>query len=175
MLVSFSIQLSSWWCLFLFFNLVFYHLKYFLWRKCRKICKKFKDLYFRFICVLLKILGELEQNRQTGTLRFLGRSVNLVIFGDYIFVMPFPYPAHIANSAFFAIVPQAPCFQRAQEIQLHGCAPYSFCSSELELQQVKCNSQCSRLSKLPALEWGCFLIFACLKRQTVDVSSSEST
>lgn len=37
--------------LILFFNLVFYHLKYFLWRKCRKICKKWKDLYCRFICV----------------------------------------------------------------------------------------------------------------------------
>lgn len=51
MLVSFSIKLRSWWCLFFFFNLVFYHLKYFLWRKCRKICKKWKALYFRFICV----------------------------------------------------------------------------------------------------------------------------
>lgn len=60
--------------------------------------------------VLLKIFGELDQNRQTGTLRFLERSVSLVIFGDYIFVMPFLYPACIANSAFFAIAPQAPCF-----------------------------------------------------------------
>lgn len=59
---------------------------------------------------LVKILGELEQNRQTGTVRFLDGSVTLMIFSDYIFVMPFPYPACIANSAFFATVLQAPCF-----------------------------------------------------------------
>lgn len=40
--------------------------------------------------VLVKILAELEQNRQTGTVRFLDGSVSLMIFGDYIFVMPFP-------------------------------------------------------------------------------------
>lgn len=60
--------------------------------------------------VLVKTLAELEQNRPTGTVRFLDESMSLMIFGDYIFVMPFPYPACIANSAFFAIVLQAPCF-----------------------------------------------------------------
>lgn len=43
--------------------------------------------------VSLKIVGELEQNRQTGTWRFLDRSVSLMIFGDYVLVMPFPSPA----------------------------------------------------------------------------------
>lgn len=39
-LISFSIKMRScWWCLFFVCNLVFYHLKYFLWRKCRKVCK----------------------------------------------------------------------------------------------------------------------------------------
>lgn len=83
--------------------------------------------------VLLKILGELEQNRQTGTLRFLDRSVSLMIFGDYIFVMPFLYAACIANSAFFAIVPQLYASREPKKFKciLHGYAPYSFCSSDL--------------------------------------------
>lgn len=173
MLVSFSIQLNSWWCLFFFFNLVFYHLKYFLWRKCRKICKKLKDLYFRFICVAenswragaeqanwyIEVFGQVSEFNDIWWLHFC------YAFSFSSLHCQFCLLCHSPTGSMLLESPRNPT---------SWVCTLLFCSSDLELLQVKCNSQCSTFPKLPALEWGCFLIFACLKRQTVDVSSSES-
>lgn len=86
MLFSFTAKMRScWWCLFFVCNLIFYHLKYFLWRKCRKVCKKHKDLYFRLVCISENSCRAiLEQNRWTITVRFWMCQYVVMKFGDYI-------------------------------------------------------------------------------------------
>lgn len=158
--------------LILFFNLVFYHLKYFLWRKCRKICKKWKDLYFRIICVSENSCraGAKQANWYSEVFGWVSEFNDIWwLHFCHAFSLPclhcqFYLLCHSPTGSMLLESPRNPTSWVYTLLFLQF----------LELLQVMWSSQCSRLSKLPTLAWGCFLILTYLKGQTADISSSES-